>query len=245
MYIYKPDNTTEYVTVTINGATYTYSSLKTDNRIIDAGYVTDTDTVVVGGEPASSYKIYILDEDKYLAAYEKLNSNSFIVDDYTTTTFTGTISTSNDGTFMFSIPYDKGWSLYIDGKKCETYAAFDALLAADITAGEHTVKLKYTPVNYILGCIVSILCIIILVAVYLLKRFKYREILECSKLPPLLVDMLNNDDVLTPRVMREDTESDELEEMDDFDNIELNNELLEEEFENEISDIENNDGTSN
>lgn len=221
MYIYKPENTTENVSVTINGNSYIFSSLKTDNRIIDAGYVTTNDTVTVGGEPASQYKIYILNEDKYMAVYDKLNSNSFIVNEHSTTEFTGSISTSFDGTFLFSIPYDKGWSVYIDGRKCHTYEAFDALLATDITAGEHTVHLKYTPVNYIKGCIITILCIIILIAVAVLKKYRYNAILNNNKIPAFVIDILNNDDVICERIPKKIVTLPELNDMDDFENIEL------------------------
>jgi uncharacterized membrane protein YfhO len=224
MYIYKPENTTDYMSVGINGVYTTFSSLKTDNRILDAGYVTASDVVTIGCDPSSSFTVYILDEEKFLQAYNKLNSNAFVVDSYTTTSFTGTVTTSSDGTFLFSIPFDKGWSVYIDGKKCTTYAAFDALLATDLTAGTHTVKLKYTPVNYVLGCIISVLCIIILIVIHLARKFVYKEILEDSDLPAIVIDLLNNEDVVTQREPRKIAAMAELNEMDDFDNIVLEDE---------------------
>ena len=217
MYIYKPNNTTEFVSVTVSGNTQTFSSLKTDNRIIDAGYVTTDDDITIGGEPSSSYKIYILDEDKYMAMYNKLNSNAFLVDSYTDTSFKGTITTSQKGTFLFSIPFDKGWSVYIDGKKCKTFDAFGALLATNIEPGTHTVKLKYIPVNFIKGCIITLLCIIILIVIHLLKKYKYQAIINNPLIPASIANILNNDDVLVNRIP-------DLSEMDDFDNLELNNE---------------------
>jgi len=41
--------------------------------------------------------------------------------------------------------------VYIDGKKADTYAWENALLCVDVSAGTHTVVLKYRPVNLILG----------------------------------------------------------------------------------------------
>jgi uncharacterized membrane protein YfhO len=206
--------------------------------ILDAGYVTTNDVVTIGGEPATSFKVYILDENNFLKAYEKLNSSAFVVDSYTTTSFTGTITTSSDGTFLFSIPFDKGWSVYIDGKKCTTYAAFDALLATNLTAGTHTVKLKYTPVNYVLGCIISVICIIILVVIHLAKKFVYKELLEDSELPVVVINLLNNEDVVTHRESDEDETMSELNEMDDFDNIVLEDEEYADETESDIQESE-------
>jgi hypothetical protein len=244
MYIYKPENTTDFMTVSVNGVYTTFSSLKTDNRILDAGYVTSSDVVTIGCDPSSSFTVYILDEEKFLQAYNKLNSNAFVVDSYTTTSFTGTVTTSSEGTFLFSIPFDKGWSVYIDGKKCSTYAAFDALLATDLTAGTHTVKLKYTPVNYVLGCIISVLCIIILVVIHLARKFVYKEIIEDSELPAIVIDLLNNEDVVTQHEPKKIETMAELNEMNDFDNIVLEDEEYANEAESDDYSKDSNDTAS-
>lgn len=222
MYIYKPEGATEYVSVKVNGLNQTFGGLKNDNHILDAGYISEGDEVSIGADEALAYKVYILDENKFMQMYNKLNESSFNVTDYTTTTFKGTINASADGTFMFSIPYDAGWSVYIDGQKCDTYSVFEALLATNITAGEHTVELKYTPVNYILGCILSVLCIIILVAIALVKRFRYEQVLNAKHMPLLIRDILTNEDVIADRPVKQLTtvaEQNEIDSMDDFENL--------------------------
>ena len=42
-----------------------------------------------------------------------------------------------------SIPYDEGWSVYVDGEKVDTYKIMDSLLGFDVEKGEHIIELKY------------------------------------------------------------------------------------------------------
>jgi hypothetical protein len=52
----------------------------------------------------------------------------------------------------------------------------------------------------------------------------YKEILEDSDLPAIVIDLLNNEDVVTQREPRKIAAMAELNEMDDFDNIVLEDE---------------------
>ncbi len=59
--------------------------------------------------------------------------------------------------------------------------------------------------------------IIILIVIHLLKKYKYQAIINNPLIPASIANILNNDDVLVNRIP-------DLSEMDDFDNLELNNE---------------------
>ena len=144
MYLSVANKSVDSVTVTINNTTtYTYNNIKSNNRILDIGYVHDTDTVEVTSDTGGmNLSVYTLDEDKFIRAYNKLNSESYQVEKFSDTKFTGTLTASSDKAILFSIPYDGGWSVYIDGKKADTYAWENALLCVDVSAGTHTVVLK-------------------------------------------------------------------------------------------------------
>ena len=74
-----------------------------------------------------------------------------------------------------TIPYDKGWNVFVDGVKVDTYKTFDALVAFDInTQGDHTVKLVYAPTIVIIGGCVSIASIA-LFATILIMDYKKRK----------------------------------------------------------------------
>ena len=44
-----------------------------------------------------------------------------------------------------SIPYDKGWSILVDGKAVVPRKMFDTFLAVDISEGTHRISFSYEP----------------------------------------------------------------------------------------------------
>ena len=192
MYLVIQKEGVDNIGVTINGNTTGYSGLKSGNRTVDIGYVNAGDSINVSAETSMNLHVYILNENKFKQAYNILNNNSFQVEKWNSTGFTGSVTCDSDGTFLFSIPYDKGWSVYIDGKKCSTYSIADALLAVDITKGTHSVKLKFMPVNLIKGCIITFICIIILIGTAVAKRCGIDKKLK-QKLIVIFNNHANND----------------------------------------------------
>lgn len=68
----------------------------------------------------------------------------------------GTVNITDDSTWMMtSIPFEKGWTVKVDGKVVETAKVWDSLLAYKITLGEHTVEMSYLPDGFVLGFIIS------------------------------------------------------------------------------------------
>ena len=72
--------------------------------------------------------------------------------------FKGTVNITDDSTWMMtSIPYEKGWTVKVDGKVVETAKVWDSLLAYKITPGEHTIEMSYLPDGFVAGFLISIL----------------------------------------------------------------------------------------
>lgn len=174
-----------------------FNNLKNNPHVLDLGYVQASSYVDIFADSAMSIKVYRLNEENFISAFNTLADESFQISKWSETSFKGTISAKTDGAMFLSIPYDKGWSVYIDGKKTDTYAVNNALLAVDLTAGEHTVSLKYVPVNLIKGCIITILCILLLIGIYLCKQRIAAGVIDLSKLPPILSDLFNEQDIVT------------------------------------------------
>lgn len=186
MYLYVQNSETDLLSVTVGTDVKSFRNLKNDPHLIDVGYVTTNDSVQIGSDKETGITVYMLDTNIYKQICDTLSQNGFMIDSWSDTQFDGTVHCDYDGTFMFSIPFDKGWSVYIDGKKVDTYPIANALLGADITQGSHDVQLKYIPVNLIKGCIITILSILILIGLYILKRnnitpqLLYQKLLEKS-----------------------------------------------------------------
>ena len=56
---------------------------------------------------------------------------------------TGSIHAELDGYVMFMIPYEKGWSLMIDGKETELLRGDIGFLACKVSEGDHTLTLSF------------------------------------------------------------------------------------------------------
>ncbi len=55
----------------------------------------------------------------------------------------GTINVKNDGYFSLSIPYDKGFKIYVDNKKVDYKLVNEAFIGFKINKGEHNIKIIY------------------------------------------------------------------------------------------------------
>jgi len=63
---------------------------------------------------------------------------------------------------MFTIPYDEGWTLTIDGKKAEINQVLGAFMATDIKPGEHTYEMTFFPAGMKTGIVLSIAALLII-----------------------------------------------------------------------------------
>ena len=74
---------------------------------------------------------------------------------------TGNIHAEADGYAMFMIPYEKGWSLMIDGEETELIRGDIGFLACRVAQGDHTVLLEFHAPGLRVGAMGSILCCIL------------------------------------------------------------------------------------
>lgn len=70
----------------------------------------------------------------------------------------GTVDAPQDGYVMFTIPFEKGWEIYVDGEKQEILKANLGFQGIAVKKGEHQLELKYHPPGFSQGLAVSILC---------------------------------------------------------------------------------------
>ena len=71
----------------------------------------------------------------------------------------GTVTAKKAQTLITTIPYDKGWTAKIDGKKVDTKAFQDAFVSIHLPKGKHNVTFSYLPKGFIIGGISFILSI--------------------------------------------------------------------------------------
>ncbi|MGN0484838.1 MAG: YfhO family protein [Lachnospiraceae bacterium] len=88
----------------------------------------------------------------------------------------GTIDVEENGKYlMFSIPYDKDWSITIDGEPAKVLKTAQALMAVQIPAGEHTYKLQYKASGSVVSLLITLASIAIVVFFELRKKKKKEQ----------------------------------------------------------------------
>lgn len=113
---------------------------------------------------------YMLDEDVLSRVYDILNEEPLIISHYDSTTVSGTVTSQYGGTMFLSVPYDSGWTIYVDGEETTTHAFEDAFLSFTVPAGTHEIYMKYTPNGFWNGVLISLVSLILLGMICLLIR---------------------------------------------------------------------------
>lgn len=93
------------------------------------------------------------------------------INDYRNNSSELKVSTERDGILVVSESWYPGWKVFVDGKEDELLKANLVLKAVALTAGEHTVKLIYSPASFKIGAGIT-LSGLVLSIVFLAVRFK-------------------------------------------------------------------------
>lgn len=109
-------------------------------------------------------EVYIagLNDEAFQKGYDILKNQSIEITKQTDTKLEGIVTAPEDCVLYTSINYDDSFTVYVDGKKTDTISIADALLAVNLTEGQHTIKIKYTPKGLIPGIIISVFSLAIL-----------------------------------------------------------------------------------
>lgn len=99
------------------------------------------------------------------SVYNVLNRNSMELTKKTDTEISGRIEAERAGLLYLSIPYDKGWSILVDGEETEPYKLFDTFLSVRLTAGTHIVELRYMPQGLKTGGMITAGSIVLLLLI--------------------------------------------------------------------------------
>ena len=77
------------------------------------------------------------------------------------------VTAASDGLLVLSETYDPGWKAYVDGEKVEILRANYLFRAIPIAPGEHTVELRYEPLETRIGMAISGLTLLAVIPAFL------------------------------------------------------------------------------
>ena len=74
---------------------------------------------------------------------------------------------------MFTIPYDEGWTLTVDGQETEIKQVLGVFMAAEVDPGEHTYEMKFVPSGLKIGAVVATISALLIVGYVLFDRKRH------------------------------------------------------------------------
>ena len=187
-----PDNSQVYLSITklnfsndkkkqvdiiVNGEKKTFT---TDNAFtfFNLGYAEHKQTfdiqIKFPGNAQVSFEsptFYRLDTKKYTEAIRKIKENPVEVSSYKNKV-TVNYKVKNETSIFFTIPYDRGWSAYQNGKKIQIQQAQTGFMKIDVPEGEGTITLSFIPKGFVAGASCSLIAIIVFIF-YDIQRKKY------------------------------------------------------------------------
>ena len=58
---------------------------------------------------------------------------------------------------IFSIPFESGWRVYVDGEEMQAEAFQDAMISVHLTEGKHRIRLQYETPGIRTGALFSVI----------------------------------------------------------------------------------------
>lgn len=187
LYIYFKAAHCSKVKVEYEGFSKSYSD--EDGHIIPVGSVNAGQMITLTFEMDSAYesgsiKLIAAEHDSvaFERVVERMKQTTWITDEIESTRLSGTIRVPEEGIMFTSIPYEEGWSIWVDGKKVKPEMIADALLGIRLAEGDHTIEMSYMPQGFVIGQIITLMSSVCLIVVSLLEN-KGKCGLKYGKLP--------------------------------------------------------------
>lgn len=121
---------------------------------------------------------YQMNTDVFEKGYALLKEHTFSISSFDDTRVTGEVTAAEDGCLYLSVPYEAGWTIYVDGQKTEAVPLFDAMTGVRLTAGTHQIEMRYSPKGFVPGLLITLLCLLLFVALLVLEHLKKKAAAE-------------------------------------------------------------------
>ena len=148
--------------------------------IVDLGQLQAGDKIVLSTSDEDISSLSVVEADLDVEAFEKaitaLSSNPWNITEFTDGHLKGTVRVEKGRTMLFTtIPYEKGWTVYVDGEKTSYKGFYEAFIQIPMEEGQHEIEMIYHAPGLRIGAIISAVAIILFVVLCILKRKKQRK----------------------------------------------------------------------
>lgn len=175
IYAYIVNHKVASATVYRQNETQSFKKLK-NPYILDLGYQKAGTILEISSDaPEQNLNLiaYSLNESVLSKVLQNMAAQPFTVTSHTSDHITGTADVKKAGHMVFSIPYESGWRIYIDGKECKDVRLFeDCFISVPVTEGTHEITLRFYPATLNIGIALSLLSF----AAFLLSIFAEKRV---------------------------------------------------------------------
>ena len=157
----------DYIQIEVNNETIDILNKAYDNHIWYLGDYASGECVkvsVISDVDMGEAYAATFDLDKYNQFVLTLKQNEKNMS-YNKGVIAGQIEAFSDTDIMFAVPYMDNLNVYVDGTKVETKCIGEMFLGTNLSAGEHSVVIRYEPVGiwiglglFIIGILILVLC---------------------------------------------------------------------------------------
>lgn len=111
----------------------------------------------VGNYTFDSIKIIAVPMNDYAGDIDNLRRSNFEVNEYSDGILKGNVNSKEAGVLQFSTLYSKGWNVYVDGQKVDTFISNNYFLGIYIEEGPHEIYMEYEVPYLNIGIITTIM----------------------------------------------------------------------------------------
>lgn len=123
----------------------------------------------------STLRVHVctLDEEGWERAYKQISKSNMFVEEYGDTYIRGTVKSEGGEVLVTSVPYERGWTLKVNGKKRKiTELTGGVWISLEPGEGTHEVELKFRPPGLVTGGIITIISILLLIGICRVLRIR-------------------------------------------------------------------------
>ena len=106
--------------------------------------------------------VYWYNDELAKTVLGQLRSGGYTVDEINGSLIRLSGISEKEAYYFISLPYEKGYSIYVDGVNTDYESYRDSLMLVKIPEGEHEIIIRYMPPGFVAGLTISLLTIIVL-----------------------------------------------------------------------------------
>ncbi len=167
-YAYVGNKKIEKVTVSTWKGTKTFSNVDR-GYLLELGYCTAGDAVTLKAEDSNESMwadIYRFSEEGLASVYGKLSEAPWNLTSWTDTTLAGSVTCRESGMLLTTIPYDEGWTIWVDGVEQPPVKMLNAFVGVRLAPGSHTIGMSYYPEGLSQGLVITSVSVLLFFVIF-------------------------------------------------------------------------------